>query len=160
MYYFWFWSRWFPYCNHEVIHSFEDCIRPIPIRLQLGRKSFTPNQVPHPHIFALQESMHHRFDVLPRLNSFYRYVDSLPSQIVDVFKTWLEISKVLLWRWRRIRRTTEEKITRKTKFATKQHLWWSIASSLMDSTAVCKQEQRKLQIPVLLISGYQKWEVI
>ena len=160
MYYLRFWRRWFSYMNYDVVQSFEYCVQTVQVRLQFGRKSFPSNWITQPHFSTFLEHMICCFDVVPRLHPLCRYVNLFSSNIVNVFKTYLEISKVLFWRWRRIRRTTEQKILGKMKFTTTQHLWWSITGSHMDSTAVCKQEQQKLQIPVLLISGCQRWKII
>ena len=140
----------------------------VPVRLQFGRKSFASNKAPQPCFFAFLKFTLHCFDVktltlIPCLHSFCRHVDLLPSKIVNIFKACLEILKILLLQWRHIRQTTEQKITKKTKFITKQHLWCSVTGSPMDSTAVLKQEQWKLQIPILLIflipkgRGYLRW---
>ena len=115
MHYLRFWGRWFPYTNHAVVQSFEDCIRTIPVWLHLRRKSFTSNWIPQPHFSTFLEFMIRCLDVVPRLHSFCRHADSFPSEIVNVFKMCLETWKVLLWLWRRIRRTTEQKITGRTK---------------------------------------------
>ena len=146
MYYPRFWKWWFSNTNHDVVQSFDDCVRIVRVGLQLGRKSFASNWVPQPHFSTSLKFISRCLDVVSRLHPFCRHAESFPSKIVKVFKTCQEISNLLLWRRKHFRWTTEQKILGKTNFTTKQHLWLSIAGILMDNIAVyATAKQRKLQ---------------